>query len=97
MSHKAERHKRAKNHQNWTVEDWKKVVWSDKTKINILGSDSVRYCYSDAKNCCNVCHFMKFILIFSESIGQYHINVYHSTDLLLSYLTYILCIELVKY
>ena len=26
-------------HQHWTVEDWKKVVWSDETKINRLGSD----------------------------------------------------------
>jgi len=26
-------------HQDWTVEDWKKVVWSDETKINRLGSD----------------------------------------------------------
>jgi hypothetical protein len=25
--------------QNWTLEDWKKVVWSDETKINHLGSD----------------------------------------------------------
>ena len=26
-------------HQDWTVEDWKTVVWSDETKINRLGSD----------------------------------------------------------
>ena len=26
-------------HQDWTLEDWKKVVWSDETKINRLGSD----------------------------------------------------------
>jgi hypothetical protein len=26
-------------HQNWTIENWKKVVWSDKTNINCLGSD----------------------------------------------------------
>ncbi len=29
----------ALKHQNWTVEDWKKVIWSDKTKINRIGSD----------------------------------------------------------
>ena len=29
----------ALTHQHWTVEDWKKVVWSDETKINRLGSD----------------------------------------------------------
>ena len=26
-------------YENWTVEDWKRVVWSDETKINRLGSD----------------------------------------------------------
>ena len=26
-------------HKDWTVEDWKRVVWSDKTKINRLRSD----------------------------------------------------------
>ena len=26
-------------HGNWTVEDWKKVLWTDETKINRIGSD----------------------------------------------------------
>ena len=26
-------------HKDWTVEDWKRVIWSDETKINCLGSD----------------------------------------------------------
>ena len=26
-------------HENWTVEDWKRVLWSDETKINQIGSD----------------------------------------------------------
>jgi hypothetical protein len=30
-------------HQHWTVEDWKKVVWSDETKINRLGSDGRKW------------------------------------------------------
>ena len=29
----------AESHQYWTVDDWKRVVWSDETKINRLGSD----------------------------------------------------------
>jgi transposase len=29
----------ALQYQNWTVEDWKRVIWSDETKINRLGSD----------------------------------------------------------
>ena len=30
-------------HKDWTVEDWKKVVWSDETKINHLGSDGCKW------------------------------------------------------
>ena len=26
-------------HQHWTVDDWKRVIWSDETKINRIGSD----------------------------------------------------------
>ena len=26
-------------HQHWTLDDWKRVYWSDETKINPLGSD----------------------------------------------------------
>ena len=29
----------ALRHQHWTVDDWKRVIWSDETKINLLGSD----------------------------------------------------------
>ena len=34
-----ERYDWAVAHQDWTLEDWKGVVWSDETKINCLGSD----------------------------------------------------------
>jgi len=42
------RHKRARlewaeAHKDWTVEDWKRVVWSDETKINRLGSDGRKW------------------------------------------------------
>ena len=37
--HRKERLDFALAHQDWTVEDWKTVVWSDETKINRLGSD----------------------------------------------------------
>ena len=30
-------------HENWTVEDWKRVLWSDETKINRIGSDGKVY------------------------------------------------------
>ena len=33
----------AKRHQYWTVDDWKRVIWSDETKINRLGSDGRKW------------------------------------------------------
>lgn len=32
-------------HKDWTVEDWKRVVWSDETKINRLGSDGKKWAW----------------------------------------------------
>jgi hypothetical protein len=32
---------------NWTVEDWKCVLWSDETKINWFGSDGHKYVWKD--------------------------------------------------
>jgi hypothetical protein len=29
----------ARYYENWTVEDWKRVPWTDETKINRIGSD----------------------------------------------------------
>ena len=41
--HRLARLKFAKYHENWTVEDWKRVLWSDETKINGIGSDGRVY------------------------------------------------------
>src|SRR6266550_758463 len=30
-------------HKDWTMKDWKKVIWSDETKINCLGSDGRKW------------------------------------------------------
>ena len=30
-------------HKDWTTEDWKKVIWSDETKINCLGLDGYKW------------------------------------------------------
>jgi len=30
-------------HKDWTLEDWKLVIWSDETKINCLGSDGHKW------------------------------------------------------
>jgi transposase len=35
----------AKRHQYWTLEDWKRVIWSDETKINRLGSDGQKWAW----------------------------------------------------
>ncbi|EIE77247.1 hypothetical protein RO3G_07683 [Rhizopus delemar RA 99-880] len=36
----------AKKHQNWTTDDWRRVVLSDETKVNIWGSDGCKYYWS---------------------------------------------------
>src|SRR6202040_4426980 len=33
-AHRIRRLQFAKYHENWTVEDWKRVPWTDETKIN---------------------------------------------------------------
>jgi transposase len=43
--HRQMRLKFALYHENWTVEDWKRVLWSDETKINRIGSDGKVYCW----------------------------------------------------
>ena len=32
-------------HKDWTLEDWEKVIWSDETKINRLGSDGRKWAW----------------------------------------------------
>jgi hypothetical protein len=44
------RHLRARldfayTHRNKTLADWERVIWSDETKINLMGSDGRRYCW----------------------------------------------------
>lgn len=41
--HKNLRYEFAKKYKDWTVEDWNRVVWSDETKINRLGSDGCKW------------------------------------------------------
>lgn len=33
----------AKVHEGWTLENWKRVIWSDETKINRIGSDGRKW------------------------------------------------------
>jgi transposase len=41
--HKKARLAWAKKHQYWTVHDWRRVIFSDETKINIWDSDGCKY------------------------------------------------------
>lgn len=40
---RAIRLKWAKEHLNWTSDQWKKVVWSDESKFMLFGSDGIQY------------------------------------------------------
>ena len=40
------RYRWAKKYQYWTVGDWKRVVFSDETKVNVWGSDGCKYYWS---------------------------------------------------
>lgn len=35
----------AKKHRDWTIDDWKKVIWSDESKFNRYQSDGKQYCW----------------------------------------------------
>jgi transposase len=41
--HKKSRYEWAVAHKDWTVDDWRRVIFSDETKINLWGSDGCRY------------------------------------------------------
>ena len=40
----------AERHLEWTMDDWKRVWWSDETKINRLGSDGRDQVWVDKEN-----------------------------------------------
>lgn len=33
----------AREHLNWSVDQWSRVLWSDETKINMFGSDGIKF------------------------------------------------------
>ena len=41
--HLKERYEFSKKYRNWTIDDWKQVVWPDETKINRFGSDGTKW------------------------------------------------------
>ena len=48
QNHRKERMDFAIRHKSWTLEDWKRVVWSYETKINHLGSDGRKWAWKRA-------------------------------------------------
>ena len=46
--HKREQLDFAHSHKEWTLEDWKRVIWSDETKVNCLGSDGRKWVWKRA-------------------------------------------------
>ena len=46
--HRRERLDFALSHQDWTVDDWKHVIWSDETKTNRIGSDGRKWAWKKA-------------------------------------------------
>ena len=42
-SHRKARLAFAKKYENWTVDDWSKVIWSDESRFKIFGSDGKQY------------------------------------------------------
>jgi len=41
--HQKRRLEFAKKYENWTIEDWSRVIWSDESKFKIFGSDGKQY------------------------------------------------------
>jgi hypothetical protein len=44
-AHKKKRLAFAFKYKEWTIEDWKRVIWSDETKINRIGSDGRQWAW----------------------------------------------------
>src|SRR5690349_19495866 len=45
--HKKARLEWAKAHESWTSDEWRKVIWSDESKFNLLNSDGKEYYWTN--------------------------------------------------
>ncbi len=45
MKNRKKRLEFARRHEHWTEADWARVIWSDETKINRIGSDGRLWCW----------------------------------------------------
>ena len=46
-SHRQARLEWAERHKEYTIADWRRVVWSDETKINCIGSDGRKWVWKE--------------------------------------------------
>jgi transposase len=44
-THRRKRLEFALEHKDWSIDDFRKVIWSDESKINVFGSDGRKYCW----------------------------------------------------
>src|SRR5690242_19253804 len=51
----------AKRYQNWTVDDWRRVVFSDETKVNRIGSDGRKWVWKKPGSQLNYNHVLPTI------------------------------------
>jgi hypothetical protein len=66
--HKKKRLMFAKVHKDWTVNDWKKVIWTDESKFMLYGSNGKQYCWKKSNEPLSERH-IKLTLKFD---GQYY-------------------------
>ena len=72
----------AKYHENWIVKDWKRVLWSDETKINRNGSDERVYTWKQkGEQLSNRTPHPQ--LLYSATYVSHLAYMYHWTALLL--------------
>jgi len=63
-----QRYQWALKYKEWTVEDWKRVIWSDETKINRFGSDGRKWCWKKPGSQLREQHICKTLKFGSSSI-----------------------------
>jgi len=53
----------ARKYENWTINDWSKVIWSDESKFKVFGSDGKQYYWKrpeESLNCFHIKLTVKF-------------------------------------
>ena len=77
VAHRKARVDFAKTYVSWTVEDWKRVIFSDETKVNIYGSDGNRYCWKQRGSELNQNHVIPTVKFGGGSIMVWSCFSFH--------------------